>query len=59
MHFFNNKEFAVHICEEAVANGICIEAKHTDMEEGVCCFYLNCDEIEGIRECYHILSKVT
>ncbi len=30
MHFFNNKEFAVHICEEAVANGICVEAKHTD-----------------------------
>lgn len=47
MHFFNNKEFAVHICEEAVANGICEEAKHTDAEEGVCCFYLNCDDIEG------------
>lgn len=47
MHFFNNKEFAVHICEGAVANGICMEAKHTDAEEGVCCFYLNCDDVEG------------
>lgn len=47
MHFFNNKEFAVHICEEAVDNGICVESKHTDAEEGVCCFYLNCDDIEG------------
>ena len=47
MYFFNNKEFAVHVCEEAVANDICEEAKHTDAEEGVCCFYLNCDDIEG------------
>ena len=46
MHFFNNKKFAVHICEEAVANGICEEAKHTDAAEGVCCFYLNCDDNE-------------
>lgn len=46
-HFFNNKKFAVHICEEAVANGICEEAKHTDAAEGVCCFYLNCDDNEG------------
>jgi hypothetical protein len=50
MHFFNNKEFAVHICEEAVANGICVEAKHTDASEGVCCFYLNCDDIEGHKK---------
>lgn len=50
MHFFNNKEFAVHICEEAVANGICVEAKHTDAQEGVCCFYLNCDDIEGHKK---------
>lgn len=47
MHFFNNKEFAVHICEEAVSNGICVEAKHADADEGVCCFYLNSDDIEG------------
>jgi len=47
MHFFNNEEFAAHICEEAVANGICVESKHTDAEKGVCCFYLNCDDIEG------------
>lgn len=50
MHFFNNKEFAVHICEEAVVNSICVEAKHTDASEGVCCFYLNCDDIEGHKK---------
>lgn len=49
MYFFNHKEFAVQICEEAVANGICMEAKHTDAIEGVCCFYLNCDDVEGHR----------
>ncbi|MBD5542967.1 MAG: hypothetical protein HDR01_01655 [Lachnospiraceae bacterium] len=47
MHFFNNEKFAAHICEEAVAKGICVESKHTDAEEGVCCFYLNCDDMEG------------
>lgn len=50
MHFFNNKEFAVHICEEAIAQGICVESKHTDAEEGVCCFYLNCDDTEGHKK---------
>lgn len=47
MHFFNNKEFAAHICEEAIVKGICTESKHTDADEGVCCFYFNCDDIEG------------
>lgn len=47
MHFFNNREFAIHICEEAVKKDICAESKHTDAEEGVCCFYLDCDDIEG------------
>lgn len=47
MYFFNNEEFAAHICEEAVAKGICVESKHKDAGEGVCCFYLNCDDIEG------------
>lgn len=47
MHFFNNKEFAAHICEEAIIKDICLESKHTDADEGVCCFYLNCDDMEG------------
>lgn len=47
MHFFNNKEFAAHICEEAIVQNICAESKHTDAETGVCCFYLNFDDIEG------------
>lgn len=47
MYFFNNKEFAAHICEEAIKKDICTESKHTDGEEGVCCFYLDCDDNEG------------
>lgn len=47
MYFFNNKEFAAHICEEAIVQNICAETKHTDAEEGVCCFYLNCDDTKA------------
>lgn len=34
MHFFNNKEFAAHVCEGAIIKNICAESKHTDAEEG-------------------------
>ena len=38
MHFFNNRDFVAQICEEAIMQNICAEAKHTDAEDGVCCF---------------------
>lgn len=47
MYFFNNKEFAARICEEAIIKNICAESKHSDAEDGGCCFYLNCDDVEG------------
>ncbi len=52
MHFFNDQEFAMNMCEKAIAEDICYECKCTDMEltgaeTGVICFYLNSDDIEN------------
>lgn len=45
MYFFGDVEFAEKICKEAVENGVVAEAKHSNAPEGVCCFYLNCDDM--------------
>ena len=45
MHFFNDKSFAASVCREAVLEGIVDEAKHSDDATGVCCFYLNADDL--------------
>lgn len=39
-------DFAAQICREAVERDICFTSKHTDDDEGVCCFYNNIDDIE-------------
>lgn len=44
MYFFGDKEFAAKVCKEAVEKGIVAEAKHSNARDGVCCFYLNCDD---------------
>ena len=54
MHFFKEQEFAMRVCEKAVAENICYECKCTDMkfsrsETGVICFYLNGDDMETHR----------
>ena len=46
MYFFNDLDFARKICIEAVKSGVVQEAKHSDNIEGVCCFYLDCDDIQ-------------
>lgn len=45
MYFFTDKDFASKICENAVANNVVCEAKHSIDDNGVCCFYLNGDDI--------------
>ena len=52
MHFFDNQEFAVSVCEKAIAENVCYECKCTDMaftgfKTGVICFYLNGDDTEN------------
>lgn len=50
MYFFNNIDFAAEVCKNAVKQGVVREAKHSNAESGVCCFYLNCDEIENHKK---------
>lgn len=52
MYFFDNQEFAMELCEKAIAENVCYECKCTDMEltgseTGVICFYLNGDDMEN------------
>ena len=47
MYFFNDRKFVERICTEAVEQGVVVESKHSDNNEGVACFYLNCDDLEG------------
>lgn len=44
---FNGWDFAAKICKEAVDTGVVFESKHSDDLKGVCCFYLNGDDIEA------------
>lgn len=50
MYFFNNRKFVEKICAEAIERGVVVESKHTDAKEGVACFYLNCDDLEGHKK---------
>ena len=44
MYFFNDRTFAENICRQAVEQGVVAESKHSDKNNGVCCFYLNGDD---------------
>ncbi len=49
MYFFRDQEgrkFAEDRCREAVEQDIVCEAKCSDSNEGVACFYLNIDDVE-------------
>lgn len=64
MYFFkdsDNIEYIEKICRNAVMKEIVGEAKHTNpdsfglnplgsSDSGVCCFYLNCDDMEGHKK---------
>ena len=44
MYFFNDRTFAENICRQAVEQEVVVESKHSDKNDGVCCFYLNGDD---------------
>lgn len=50
MYFFSNIDFAAEVCKKSVKQGVVREAKHSNAESGVCCFYLNCEEIENHKK---------
>lgn len=47
MYFFGDADFAAKICKKAVETEVVAEAKHSDDSKGVCCFYLNGDDMEA------------
>ena len=51
MYHFNDLSFAAQVCEKAVSEGIVVASKHSNDEKGMCCFYLNSDDIVGHKRC--------
>ena len=47
MYFFNDKTFAASICQKAVESGVVQEAKHSNAEGGVACFYIEYDDVKA------------
>ena len=50
MYFFSDKDYASHLCQQAVESGVVVEAKHSNDDRGVCCFYLDADDVEGHKK---------
>lgn len=50
MYFFKDKKVAAEKCENAVKDRIVTQAKHSNAETGVACFYLNCDDIDAHKK---------
>ena len=49
MYFFANRDRAAELCKAAVDEGVVAESKHSDAPNGVCCFYLNGDDMLAHR----------
>lgn len=47
MYFFSDRGFVESICRRAVDEGVVAECKHSNAGDGVACFYLNDDDLEG------------
>lgn len=50
MFFFSDMDYAADICKNAVENNVVVEAKHSNKSNGVACFYLNIDDLQGHRK---------
>ena len=57
MYFFGDRKFIEKICKECVENEIVCEAKHSNSTDGVACFYLNIDDIEGHKKVIEFFIK--
>lgn len=54
MYFYeNDRALAERLCSNAVKQGVVTESKHTnsDVGSGVCCFYLDGNDLEAHRKC--------
>ena len=57
MYFFGDRTFVESVCKAAIEEGIVEECKHNNNNEGVSCFYLNDDDIEGHRRVIEFFIK--
>lgn len=57
MYFFGDRQFVEKICREAIEQNIVEECKHSNANDGVSCFYLNDDDIDGHRRVIEFFIK--
>lgn len=57
MYFFGDRQFVEKICREAIEQNIGEECKHSNADDGVSCFYLNDDDLEGHRRVIEFFIK--
>ena len=57
MYFFGDRQFVEKICSEAIEQNIVEECKHSNADDGVSCFYLNDDDLEGHRRVIEFFIK--
>ena len=57
MYFFQGRQFAENICRKAVEENVVEECKHTNANEGMSCFYLNDDDMDGHRRVIEFFIK--
>lgn len=57
MYFFGDRKFVEKICEEAIRQHIVKECKHSNADDGVSCFYLNDDDLDGHRRVIEFFIK--
>lgn len=50
MYFFGDRKFIEKICKETVEKDIVCESKHSNVDSGVACFYLNIDDIDNHKK---------
>lgn len=55
--FFGDRQFVEKICREAIEQNIVEECKHSNADDGVSCFYLNDDDLEGHRRVIEFFIK--
>ena len=57
MYFFGDRQLVEKICREAIEQNIVEECKHSNADDGVSCFYLNDDDLEGHRRVIEFFIK--
>ena len=57
MYFFGDRQFVEKICREEIEQNIVEECKHSNADDGVSCFYLNDDDIDGHRRVIEFFVK--